>query len=50
MRTYDDTFSGQKIYPGKVCLCLVPSSPLPLKFRRLYIPPAAAVEPHIYIR
>ena len=20
MRTYDDTFSGQKIYPGKVCL------------------------------
>lgn len=22
MRTYDDTFSGQKIYPGKVCQCL----------------------------
>jgi len=21
MRTYDDSFSGQKIYPGKVCLC-----------------------------
>ncbi|KAI9863110.1 MAG: 60S ribosomal protein L24 [Trichoglossum hirsutum] len=25
MRTYDDTFSGQKIYPGKVCsTCLAP--------------------------
>lgn len=22
MRTYDDTFSGQRIYPGKVCLPL----------------------------
>ena len=30
MRTYDDTFSGQKIYPGKVCLfyeSISPASP-----------------------
>ena len=26
MRTYDDTFSGQKIYPGKVCIAFFPHS------------------------
>ena len=29
MRTYDDTFSGQKIYPGKVRLASVPVTPVP---------------------
>lgn len=37
MRTYDDTFSGQRIYPGKVYLCsistppILPNRPLPLR-------------------
>ena len=36
MRTYDDTFSGQKIYPGKVGLCPNPPRLLaPENFRRL---------------
>jgi len=25
MRTYEDTFSGQKIYPGKVCAYILNS-------------------------
>ena len=46
MRTYDDTFSGQKIYPGKVRLCL--SSPLLSRslspnLRRLYHPLRSSV-------
>lgn len=28
MRTYDDSFSGQKIYPGKVCLTPLGGRPL----------------------
>ena len=41
MRTYDDTFSGQKIYPGKVCLCSTPSPSFSLELRRLYTPPSS---------
>ena len=44
MRTYDDTFSGQKIYPGKVCLCPIPSPPLSFGLRRL------DTSVHIYMR
>lgn len=42
MRTYDDTFSGQKIYPGKVCLCPIPSPPLSPALRRLYTLPRSS--------
>lgn len=41
MRTYDDTFSATKIYPGKVCP--LPQSPItsptdiPLKQGKLYV-------------
>jgi hypothetical protein len=37
MRTYDDTFSGEKIYPGRVCL--PPASSLlalPVAIAQLY--------------
>ena len=38
MRTYDDTFSGQRIYPGKVHLSSIPnSSAFPQLSRCLYI-------------
>lgn len=41
MRTYDDTFSGQKIYPGKVCLCPILSAQLFAELR-LYTPPSSS--------
>ena len=46
MRTYDDTFSGQKIYPGKVRLCLFSpllSRSLSPNLRRLYHPLRSSV-------
>lgn len=44
MRTYDDTFSGEKIYPGKVrCPSVVP--PLRLRCR---IPARAAITAEDY--
>lgn len=43
MRTYDDTFSGQKIYPGKVCLCPIPPT-IPSELRGINNPPSSSSE------
>ena len=50
MRTYDDTFSGQRIYPGKVYLMFHShSSAFPQPSDASTSLPAAAASPRTYI-